>query len=109
MPEAGTLPSDFDAFISTHDKPILADFWAEWCAPCKMMAPVLHELAQDWKGRLTVIKVDTEKKPQLAGRFGISAIPTLILFKGGREIHRLSGALPLPQLKKEFETFLSRP
>jgi thioredoxin-like negative regulator of GroEL len=71
-----------------------------------MMAPVLKELARDWKGRITVIKVDTEKKPELAGRFGISGIPTLILFKGGKEVHRMSGAVPLPQLKREFERFL---
>jgi thioredoxin 1 len=106
MSETRNLPTEFDALLERHDKPILADFWADWCAPCKMMAPVLQELARDWKGRLTVIKIDTERKPQLASRFGISAIPTLILFKGGKEAHRLSGAVPLPQLKKEFERFL---
>lgn len=99
-------PAEFDAFIASQDLPVLTDFWAEWCGPCKMMHPVLKELARDWKGRIKVIKVDTEKKPELAGRFRISAIPTLILFKGGREVHRVSGAMPLAQLKRELESRL---
>lgn len=108
MPDANTaaLPADFDALLASHDKPILVDFWADWCQPCHMMAPVLKELARDWKGRITVIKVNTEQKPQLANRFGITGIPTLILFKQGREAHRLSGAVPLPHLKREFEAYL---
>lgn len=107
MPPATDLPRDFDSLITSHDKPILADFWAEWCGPCKVLGPVVAELARDWKGRLTVIKVDTEAKPALAARFRISAIPTLILFKGGKEVHRLSGAAPLAHLKREFEPFLA--
>jgi thioredoxin len=105
-PETSTPPKDFDAFIRSQDKPVLVDFWAEWCGPCKAMAPILTDLARAWKGRITVIKVDTEAKPALASRFGISAIPTLILFKGGREVHRLSGAVPLEPLKREFEPYL---
>ena len=104
--ETAPLPKDFDDLLASHAKPILADFWAEWCGPCKMMAPVLSHLAKDWKDRLTVIKVNTETKPQLATRFGITGIPTLILFKAGREVHRLSGAVPLASLKREFESFL---
>ena len=100
------LHADFQTLITTHDKPILADFWANWCGPCKMMAPVLLELAKAWKGRLTVINVDTEAKPDLAARFRISAIPTLILFKGGEEVHRMQGAAPLAHLQREFGKFL---
>jgi thioredoxin 1 len=105
-PESVSLPTDFDQLVASHDRPILVDFWADWCAPCHMMAPALKELAQAWKGRLTVIKVNTEKKPELANRFGISGIPTLILFKGGSEVHRASGAMPLARLQKEFESYL---
>ena len=94
--------ASFDEFIQSHDKPVLADFWAEWCGPCKMMGPILKSLAQDWKDRLTVIKVNTEEKPHLAQRFNISAIPTMILFKNGEEIHRVQGAMPLAQLKSEL-------
>ena len=93
---------DFDAFLASQTKPVLADFWAEWCGPCRTMAPVLQDLAREWKDRLTVIKVDTDKKPHLASRFRISAIPTLILFKGGKEAYRISGAMPLAHLKREL-------
>lgn len=96
-------PTDFDGFLAAQETPVLADFWADWCQPCHMMNPVLKKLAEEWKGRLKVIKVDTEKKPALASRFGISGIPTMILFKEGREVHRVSGAMPLAQLKKELE------
>jgi thioredoxin len=94
---------DFDAFIASQPLPVLADFWADWCGPCKMMAPILQDLAREWKGRITVIKIDTDKKPELASRFGITGIPTLILFKGGRESHRITGAMPLPELKRELD------
>jgi len=97
---------DFDAFIASQPLPVLADFWADWCGPCKMMAPVLQDLAREWKGRITVIKIDTDKKPQLASRFGINSIPTLILFKSGREAHRITGAMPLPALKRELDSRL---
>jgi thioredoxin 1/thioredoxin 2 len=99
-------PTSFDQFIQTHDKPVLADFWAQWCGPCKMMAPILKSLAHDWKDRITVIKVNTEEKQHLAQRFNITAIPTMILFQNGVEKHRISGAMPLAQLKNELSGFL---
>jgi thioredoxin len=95
--------TDFDAFLAAQSMPVLADFWAEWCGPCKMMAPVLQDLAREWKNRIRVIKVDTERKPQLAARFNITGIPTLILFKAGKESHRITGAMPLANLKRELE------
>jgi len=102
MPTPETAQTDFDAFLAAQSLPVLADFWAEWCGPCKMMAPVLQDLAREWKDRLRVIKVDTDRKPHLASRFNITGIPTLILFQGGKEIHRVSGAMPLAELKREL-------
>ena len=101
-----TMPASFDDLIRSHPQPILVDFWADWCQPCHMLAPVLKQLASEWKCRLTIIKINTEEKPQIAQRFGITGIPTLILFKNGQEVHRTSGALPLPALKQNFERFL---
>ena len=100
------LLSSFFDLIATHDKPILVDFWAEWCGPCRMLTPIVAELAGIWKGKVTVIKINTEEKPAIAGHYGINSIPTLILFKNGKEVKRISGALPLPQLQKTFESFI---
>jgi thioredoxin len=102
------MGKEFLDLVATHPQPVLADFWAEWCGPCRMMAPVLHELAKDWKGKATVVKVNTDDQPQLSQRFGISGIPTLILFRNGQEVHRISGAMPLKALKAEFERFLDK-
>ena len=100
------MPNSFYDLIATHDKPILVDFWAEWCAPCRMLSPVVAELASIWKGKVTVIKINTEEKPNIASNFGINSIPTLILFKNGKEVKRISGAMPLGQLQKSFETII---
>jgi thioredoxin len=96
----------FQEFITTSEIPVLVDFWAEWCGPCKMMGPVLHSLAQEWKDRIKIIKVNTEAKPDISMKYGISAIPTMILFKGGREVHRLQGAMPLAALKNALSEFV---
>jgi thioredoxin 1 len=101
-----THETQFNEFIRSSDLPVLADFWADWCGPCKMMAPVLKELANDWKGRIVVVKVNTEEKQHLAQQYGISAIPTMILFKNGSEIHRVSGAMSLQALKNELGRFV---
>ena len=86
--------TEFDALISKAALPVLADFWAPWCGPCKMVAPELEKVSAQGAGRWVVAKVNTENLPALGARFQIRAIPTIVLFKGGREIARQAGALP---------------
>ncbi|MDE2089083.1 MAG: thioredoxin TrxC [Gammaproteobacteria bacterium] len=88
----------FAAHVGRSDVPLLVDFWATWCGPCKMMAPVFEQAARQLEPKVRLAKVDTDASPQLAGRYGIRSIPTLVLFKNGTEAARLSGALNLTQL-----------
>jgi thioredoxin len=100
------LPSSFERLIASHDKPILVDFWAAWCAPCRMIAPVIQELAKEFRGQLTVVKINVDEKPAIAGRYGIQSIPTLMLFKHGRSVWRKSGTLSLDVLRREITPYL---
>ncbi len=90
--------SDFDAVIGGTDVPVLVDFYADWCGPCKTMAPALDELAAARAGEVLVAKLDTDREPEIAGRFGIRGIPTLIVFREGRESARSTGAIGAKEL-----------
>jgi len=81
----------FDATLANTDQPVLVDFWAEWCGPCKMMSPILDQLATEQAGRATIAKVDIDAFPDLQARFGIRAIPTLIVFKNGQPVSTITG------------------
>jgi thioredoxin 1 len=85
---------------------VLVDFWADWCGPCHMLKPVLEDLQADLGDRLTVVKLDVEANPETTGRYEVSALPTLILFKDGEPVHRMHGPRPKSVLRREVEPLL---
>lgn len=86
--------SNFQAEVLNSSIPVLVDFWAVWCGPCKMIAPVVEELAKDYDGKLKVTKMDVDSNPKTATQYGIRSIPTLLVFKGGQVVEQIVGAVP---------------
>lgn len=97
----------FDQTVSNSQLPILVDFWAPWCGPCRFVAPLLKEIAEEKAESLTIGKLNVDDNPQAAQRYRIEGIPTLILFKGGRPVERIVGALPKAMLEKALASHLS--
>lgn len=101
-PVALASVADFDELVHDAPVPVLVDFWAAWCGPCRVVAPELEKLAKARSTRLVVAKVDTEAVPALAARFGIQSIPTMVLFRGGKEAARVSGAMSAGALASQL-------
>ncbi len=99
--------ANFSQQVLGSDKPVLVDFWAEWCGPCKMIAPTVEQLAGEYAGKLNVAKLDVDANPQTAMQFGVHSIPTLLLFKDGRVVDEIVGAVPKRSLVEKITPHLN--
>lgn len=99
--------ANFDELVINSDKPVLVDFWAEWCGPCRMVGPLVEELSKDYDGKAVVGKVDVDNNPGISARFGIRNIPTLLFFKGGQVVDKQVGAVPKTVLAGKLEAQLA--
>jgi thioredoxin 1 len=97
---------DFDDIVQKAGVPVLVDFWAEWCGPCKMLSPVLDELAAEFGEKVKIAKVNVDQQPNLAARYGIRSIPTIILFRGGEIAEQMVGMQPKEALKAKLDSLL---
>ena len=95
--------TNFDAEIGKHNEVLMVDFWAEWCQPCRAIAPTLEELARESAGSVSLAKVNVDENPQLATRYGVRSIPTILFIKGGRVVDQVIGNVPKSQLKKKLD------
>ena len=98
--------SSFEELLANAQTPVLVDFYATWCGPCQMMAPILEQVGAHLKNQIQVVKIDSDKYPKLASQYQISALPTLILFKGGVPVERIEGVMAAPQLIQQLQRWL---
>jgi len=98
--------SDFDQIVLQSKTPVLVDFWAAWCGPCRMVAPVVEELAGEYAGKITVAKLNVDENPKTASQYGIMSIPTLLIFKKGAPVSNIVGFRPKAELKKTIDAVL---
>ncbi|MGH8892064.1 MAG: thioredoxin [Actinomycetes bacterium] len=96
----------FVADVLQHDKPVLVDFWAEWCGPCRQVSPILEEIAGEHADKLTVVKLNVDENPRTAADYGVTSIPTLNVYQGGQVVKTIVGAKPKALLLKDLEAFI---
>jgi len=97
---ADVTDQNFETEVLQSDLPVVVDFWAEWCAPCRQIAPIVKELAGEYEGKVKIVKMNIDENPQAPGRYGVRAIPTLLAFQGGQVVEQMQGARPKSSLEE---------
>ncbi|MEL6938703.1 MAG: thioredoxin [Cyanobacteria bacterium J06598_1] len=106
MSASQVTDSTFKQEVLENETPVLVDFWAPWCGPCRMVAPVVDEISEQYDGQVKVVKVNTDENPSVASQYGIRSIPTLMIFKGGQRVDMVVGAVPKTTLANTLEKYL---
>ncbi len=98
--------SNFDEIVNRNERPVVVDFWATWCGPCRMISPIIDKLAEKYEGRVSVVKCNVDESSDIPMKFGIRNIPTILFFKGGELVDKTVGAVPQAEIEKKIEALL---